>query len=142
MSCSMKPRVYLATVSSDSTSDNGSKDGLFQPITGLIPTLGFSAIRFSVEVLAISPAMRLEVGGRNTNDGKNFGSQYFGLSEASLPEIETVGWHYYVFTNTPGAERYLQFGMWGRRTSSGSVRQAATVRFLLEFKSSLAGVVS
>lgn len=53
MACSMKPIVYLATITTNGDYEGGTPEtGVFNPISMLLPTTRFTSTRWRFELLS------------------------------------------------------------------------------------------
>ncbi len=142
MGCSVRPIVQVLSVSANSDTSGSGVLGLFNPFGGLVPTSEFTALRATVEVLAVTgDDMEFDFGFRTTDDGVTWTS-YFHLSDLGPPydwldSEEGPGWHFSRFGQGGSIDHmYMQFGIWGRR-KSGSARPVVTLRVMVDFKNSL-----
>lgn len=126
---------YVATVTTNDESGSGAGIGVFQPVARLIRTDGFSSIRFTVEVLSNSGGAVMELAARVSNDGINW-SDYFPLSDLGLDPFSSVGWHYFPWVPAGLLPRFVQCGVFAKKTTGGSpaIAQVAVIRYYMEFK--------
>ncbi len=147
MGCSVKPRLYVATVVTNADYDGATSPadvGLFNPISDVLATQNFSAARLTVELLSRSSTnIQLAAGVRQSNNGRDW-IEYWNVVNFSVSNWTTVddwaaGWLYVPYLNIGEVARYYQFGLYARLASEPTpptTRQTASVRFQLNFKNS------
>lgn len=135
MGCSMGPQEYVFTVvANDNTGTGTPPNGLFNPITALLPLTQFDRIRLTVEVLSYTPQIVFQLAGRVSADGVAFNGEFLTFADAVAPGVDTwmrTGWIDVTTGGNPAD--FVQMGVIAWRATSVS-REMAVVRVRVEFK--------
>ena len=136
MGCSMGAQEYVFTVTANDNTGTGTPpNGLFNPITPLLPLTQFDRVRLTVEVLSYTPQIVFKLAGRVSVDGVAFNGEYMTFADDIAPGVDNM-WARTAWIDVAGGGNpadFVQMGVIAWRTSSVS-REMAVVRVRVEFK--------
>ncbi len=125
MSCSLKPRSIQSAVFSDGTTTN-----LVVPVSDAIPVAEAAKIGISLEVVALTSALTLQIAIQYSDDGVTWDST--GTTVGST--FTSTGWQYRGLTSTDDTRRWARVGVLCKNTSTSGPVQKGTVQLSLTFR--------